>query len=132
MPWDEGLVDRSLHASDPSEGRVLSMSPPCARRSIWRSERTPPSSSSARRGRSRKRQSDDFYEVIGVSVHPTRVQCAPLEMAGAVGVEQLKKLDRILSIRRDNAALFRSLSKETIIIQLIVCSVSSVAARRSV
>jgi CDP-6-deoxy-D-xylo-4-hexulose-3-dehydrase len=30
-------------------------------------------------------------------------------MAGAVGVEQLKKLDRMLSIRRDNAALFQSL-----------------------
>lgn len=30
----------------------------------------------------------------------------PLEIAGAIGIEQLKKLERLLAIRRDNAALF--------------------------
>ncbi len=33
----------------------------------------------------------------------------PLEMSGAIGIEQLKKLDRMVAIRRQNAQLFQSL-----------------------
>ncbi len=51
-----------------------------------------------------KRRSDDFYEAYrfilpGYNVRPT-------EMSGAIGIEQLKKLDAMLNIRRANAAHF--------------------------
>ena len=36
----------------------------------------------------------------------------PLELAGAVGIEQLKKLDGMLAIRRQNAAHFVQLFKD--------------------
>ena len=48
--------------------------------------------------------SDDFFEAYRFIVPGYNVR--PLEICGAVGVEQLKKLDRMLEIRRANAALF--------------------------
>ncbi|HEU4878599.1 MAG TPA: DegT/DnrJ/EryC1/StrS family aminotransferase [Gemmatimonadaceae bacterium] len=50
---------------------------------------------------------DDFYEAYRFILPGYNTR--PLELAGAVGVEQLKKLDGMISIRRDNAALFQAL-----------------------
>jgi len=54
-----------------------------------------------------ERRADDFYEVYRFILPGYNAR--PLELAGAVGVEQLKKLDRMISLRRDNAALFQAL-----------------------
>jgi CDP-6-deoxy-D-xylo-4-hexulose-3-dehydrase len=54
-----------------------------------------------------ERRPDDFYEAYRFILPGYNAR--PLELAGAVGVEQLKKLDGMLSIRRENAALFQSL-----------------------
>jgi CDP-6-deoxy-D-xylo-4-hexulose-3-dehydrase len=51
--------------------------------------------------------SDPFFEAYRFVVPGYNVR--PLEICGAVGLEQLKKLDRMLAIRRENAALFRRL-----------------------
>ena len=48
--------------------------------------------------------SDDFFEAYRFVVPGYNVR--PLEICGAVGVEQLKKLDRMLAIRRANAEHF--------------------------
>ncbi|OFW22012.1 MAG: pyridoxamine 5-phosphate oxidase [Acidobacteria bacterium RIFCSPLOWO2_02_FULL_65_29] len=48
--------------------------------------------------------SDDFFEAYRFIVPGYNVR--PLEMCGAIGVEQLKKLDRMLEIRRANAKHF--------------------------
>jgi CDP-6-deoxy-D-xylo-4-hexulose-3-dehydrase len=47
---------------------------------------------------------DPFFEAYRFVVPGYNVR--PLEFAGAVGLEQLKKLDRMLEIRRTNASLF--------------------------
>jgi CDP-6-deoxy-D-xylo-4-hexulose-3-dehydrase len=47
---------------------------------------------------------DDFFEAYRFIVPGYNVR--PLEMCGAVGLEQLKKLDSMLAIRRANAAQF--------------------------
>jgi CDP-4-dehydro-6-deoxyglucose reductase, E1 len=54
-----------------------------------------------------ERRADDFYEAYRFILPGYNAR--PLELAGAVGVEQLKKLDGMVSVRRDNAALFQSL-----------------------
>jgi CDP-6-deoxy-D-xylo-4-hexulose-3-dehydrase len=50
------------------------------------------------------RHDDPFFEAYRFVVPGYNVR--PLEFAGAVGLEQLKKLDRMLEIRRANAAHF--------------------------
>ena len=52
-------------------------------------------------------RTDDFYEAYRFILPGYNAR--PLELAGAIGVEQLNKLDGMISIRRDNAALFRAL-----------------------
>jgi CDP-6-deoxy-D-xylo-4-hexulose-3-dehydrase len=47
---------------------------------------------------------DDFFEAYRFIVPGYNVR--PLEMCGAIGLEQLKKLDRMIAIRRANAAHF--------------------------
>ena len=54
-----------------------------------------------------ERRADDFFEAYRFILPGYNAR--PLELAGAVGVEQLKKLDGMIAIRRDNAALFQSL-----------------------
>jgi CDP-6-deoxy-D-xylo-4-hexulose-3-dehydrase len=63
------------------------------------------------------KRDDDFFEAYRFILPGYNAR--PLELSGAVGVEQLKKLDRMISIRRENAALFTSLFKndERFIIQ---------------
>jgi CDP-6-deoxy-D-xylo-4-hexulose-3-dehydrase len=50
------------------------------------------------------RHDDPFFEAYRFVLPGYNVR--PLEMAGAVGLEQLKKLDPMIAIRRANAALF--------------------------
>ena len=57
-----------------------------------------------------ERRADDFFEAYRFILPGYNAR--PLELAGAVGVEQLKKLDGMIAIRRDNAALFQSLFEE--------------------
>jgi CDP-6-deoxy-D-xylo-4-hexulose-3-dehydrase len=52
-------------------------------------------------------RSDDFFEAYRFIVPGYNVR--PLEFCGAIGLEQLKKLDGMLATRRANAALFQSL-----------------------
>ena len=49
---------------------------------------------------------DDFFEAYRFIVPGYNVR--PLEMCGAIGLEQLKKLDAMLDTRRANARLFKS------------------------
>jgi CDP-4-dehydro-6-deoxyglucose reductase, E1 len=57
------------------------------------------------------RQLDDpFFEAYRFVVPGYNVR--PLELAGAVGLEQIKKLDAMLAVRRQNAAHFVSLFKD--------------------
>ena len=60
---------------------------------------------------------DDFYEAYRFILPGYNAR--PLELAGAIGVEQLKKLDRMVEIRRRNAELFVGLMRgdERFIIQ---------------
>ena len=37
----------------------------------------------------------------------------PLEMSGAIGIEQIKKLPDFINVRRENASLFKSLFKDS-------------------
>ena len=53
---------------------------------------------------------DPFFEAYRFVVPGYNVR--PLELAGAVGVEQIKKLDGMLAVRRQNAAHFVSLFKD--------------------
>lgn len=55
------------------------------------------------------RHDDPFFEAYRFVVPGYNVR--PLEFAGAVGLEQLKKLDRMLEVRRANAAHFVRLLK---------------------
>ena len=50
---------------------------------------------------------DDFYEAYRFILPGYNAR--PLELEGAVGIEQLKKLDGMVDVRRRNAALFLSL-----------------------
>ena len=50
------------------------------------------------------RSADPFFEAYRFVLPGYNVR--PLEMCGAIGLEQLKKLDRMVEIRRKNAALF--------------------------
>jgi CDP-6-deoxy-D-xylo-4-hexulose-3-dehydrase len=54
-----------------------------------------------------ERRADDFFEAYRFILPGFNAR--PLELSGAVGVEQLRKLDGMIAIRRQNAALFRSL-----------------------
>jgi len=54
-----------------------------------------------------ERRADDFFEAYRFILPGYNAR--PLELAGAVGVEQLKKLDGMIAVRRANAALFQSL-----------------------
>jgi CDP-6-deoxy-D-xylo-4-hexulose-3-dehydrase len=53
------------------------------------------------------RRADDFYEAYRFILPGYNAR--PLEISGAVGIEQLKKLDAMIEERRRNAALFQSL-----------------------
>jgi CDP-6-deoxy-D-xylo-4-hexulose-3-dehydrase len=53
---------------------------------------------------------DPFFEAYRFVVPGYNVR--PLELAGAVGLEQIKKLDAMLAVRRQNAAHFVSLFKD--------------------
>lgn len=57
-----------------------------------------------------QRLDDPFFEAYRFVVPGYNVR--PLELTGAVGVEQLKKLDHMLAIRRKNAAHFVALFKD--------------------
>lgn len=54
-----------------------------------------------------EKRDDDFFEAYRFILPGYNAR--PLELAGAVGVEQLKKLDGLVATRRKNAALFQSL-----------------------
>ena len=60
---------------------------------------------------------DDFFEAYRFILPGYNAR--PLELAGAIGVEQLKKLDRMVEVRRRNAELFVGLMRgdERFIIQ---------------
>jgi CDP-6-deoxy-D-xylo-4-hexulose-3-dehydrase len=54
-----------------------------------------------------EKRDDDFYEAYRFILPGYNAR--PLELEGAVGVEQLKKLDGMIAARRKNAELFQSL-----------------------
>ena len=56
------------------------------------------------------RQPDPFFEAYRFVVPGYNVR--PLELSGAIGLEQLKKLDAMVETRRRNAALFVELFKD--------------------
>jgi CDP-6-deoxy-D-xylo-4-hexulose-3-dehydrase len=56
-----------------------------------------------------EKRSDDFYEAYRFILPGFNAR--PLELSGAVGLEQLKKLDGMVAARRRNAALFTELFK---------------------
>lgn len=56
-----------------------------------------------------RKHDDPFFEAYRFVVPGYNVR--PLEICGAVGIEQLKKLDRMLAVRRANAAHFVRLFK---------------------
>ena len=56
-------------------------------------------------------KSDDPFEESFKFMLPG-YNARPLEMSGALGIEQLKKLPKFIEIRRDNAKLFQSLFNE--------------------
>ncbi len=51
-----------------------------------------------------ERRDDDFYEAYRFILPGYNAR--PLELSGAIGIEQLKKLDRLVAVRRRNAELF--------------------------
>lgn len=53
------------------------------------------------------KKEDDFFEAYRFILPGYNLR--PLELSGAVGIEQIKKLDEFIEIRRDNAAYFKSL-----------------------
>ena len=64
-----------------------------------------------------EKRGDEFYEAYNFILPGYNAR--PLELSGAVGVEQLKKLDSLLDARRKNGKLFQELfgSDERFIIQ---------------
>ena len=64
-----------------------------------------------------EKKDDDFYEAYRFILPGYNAR--PLELSGAIGVEQLKKLDRMVEVRRRNAELFVALMRgdERFIIQ---------------
>lgn len=56
-----------------------------------------------------EKRDDDFYEAYRFILPGYNAR--PLELSGAIGVEQLKKLDGMIEVRRKNAALFTKLFK---------------------
>lgn len=56
------------------------------------------------------RADDPFFEAYRFVVPGYNVR--PLEICGAIGLEQLKKLERMVEVRRQNAALFVNLFKD--------------------
>jgi CDP-6-deoxy-D-xylo-4-hexulose-3-dehydrase len=54
-----------------------------------------------------ERRDDEFHEAYRFILPGYNAR--PLELSGAIGVEQLKKLDGLIEARRRNAALFRKL-----------------------
>jgi CDP-6-deoxy-D-xylo-4-hexulose-3-dehydrase len=54
-----------------------------------------------------ERRADDFFEAYRFILPGYNAR--PLELSGAIGVEQLKKLDGMVEVRRRNAKLFTSL-----------------------
>ena len=64
-----------------------------------------------------EKKDDDFYEAYRFILPGYNAR--PLELSGAIGVEQLKKLDRMVEARRRNAELFVGLMRgdERFIIQ---------------
>jgi len=57
-----------------------------------------------------KKENDDFYESYRFILPGYNAR--PLELSGALGIEQLKKVDSLLDIRRQNARIFVSLFGE--------------------
>jgi len=57
-----------------------------------------------------KKRDDDFYEAYRFILPGYNVR--PLELSGAIGIEQLKKLDAMIETRRRNAQLFVRLMKD--------------------
>ena len=55
------------------------------------------------------KRDDDFYEAYRFILPGYNAR--PLELSGAIGVEQIKKLDGMIKVRRKNAALFAKLFK---------------------
>jgi CDP-6-deoxy-D-xylo-4-hexulose-3-dehydrase len=55
------------------------------------------------------KREDDFYEAYRFILPGYNAR--PLELSGAIGIEQLKKLDRMVEVRRQNAELFVSLMR---------------------
>lgn len=53
------------------------------------------------------KSTDSFYESYRFILPGYNVR--PLEMSGAIGIAQLKKLDRFLQVRRENARIFQRL-----------------------
>lgn len=64
-----------------------------------------------------EKRDDDFYEAYRFILPGYNAR--PLELSGAIGIEQLKKLDGMIDVRRKNALLFTQLFKgdERFIIQ---------------
>jgi len=56
-----------------------------------------------------EKKDDDFYEAYRFILPGYNAR--PLELSGAIGIEQLKKLDRMVELRRKNAELFVGLMK---------------------
>lgn len=54
-----------------------------------------------------EKRDDDFYEAYRFILPGYNAR--PLELSGAIGIEQLKKLDGLIAVRRKNAALFTQL-----------------------
>ena len=57
-----------------------------------------------------EKRNDDFYEAYRFILPGYNVR--PMELQGAIGIEQLKKLDGFLKVRRENALHFVSLFKD--------------------
>lgn len=55
------------------------------------------------------KRDDDFYEAYRFILPGYNAR--PLELSGAIGIEQLKKLDGMIDVRRKNAVLFTRLFK---------------------
>ena len=56
------------------------------------------------------KRDDDFYEAYRFILPGYNAR--PLELSGAIGIEQLKKLDRMIEVRRRNADLFVRLFRD--------------------